>query len=164
MHGGFPVPRRPLMPEGYGLSDPQYEFSPLSWDWVVDRMTNARSYWVATTRRDGSPHVVPVWGVWFGGAFYFFTDRASMKSRNAERDPRAVVHLESGDEVVVLEGCLEPTTEPGIVFPVAAAYKTKYDIDVAPGDDGPVMYRLAHRKVLAWNERDFPTTATRWTF
>ena len=164
MDGGFPVPDRPRMPEGYGLSDPQYQFTPLSWDWIVDRMTNARSYWVATIRRDGSPHVVPVWGVWVEGAFYFFTDRASLKSHNVERDPSAVVHLESGDEVVVLEGRLEPTTEPGTAGTVAAAYRTKYDIDVAPSGDGPVMYRLAHRKVLAWNEGDFPTTATRWTF
>ena len=159
-----PVPGRPSMPGGYGLADPQYEFTPLSWDWVADRMSKARSYWVATSRRDGSPHVIPVWGVWVEDAFYFFTDRASLKSRNVERDPRAVVHLESGDEVVVLEGRLDSTTEPGVFGPVAAAYKLKYDVDVAPSEDGTVMYQLTHEKVLAWDEGDFPGTATRWAF
>lgn len=160
----FPVPDRPSMPEGYGLDNPQHEFTPLSWSWVVDRMSKARSYWVATNRRGGTPHVVPVWGVWVEGGFCFFTDRASLKSRNVERDPRAVVHLESGDKVVVMEGRLDSTTEPVIVNQVACAYKVKYGIDVVPGDCGPVMYRLTHGKVLAWDEGDFPRTATRWTF
>ena len=98
------IPDRPQMPAGYGVGDPQYGFEPVQWTWVVERMADARSYWVATTRADGGPHVSPVWGVWRDGAFHFFTDPASLKARNIRRDPRAVVHLESGDEVVIMEG------------------------------------------------------------
>ena len=162
--GMLPAPDRPSMPESYGLRDPRHEATPLSWDWVVDRMSRARSYWLVTSRRDGAPHVVPVWGLWFEGGFCFFTDGASLKSRNARRDPRAAVHLESGDEVVVLEGRLDPATDPGTLGRVARAYEVKYGVDVAAGGDGPAMYRLTHTKVLAWDEADFPRTATRWRF
>ncbi|MCE2404431.1 MAG: pyridoxamine 5'-phosphate oxidase family protein [Dehalococcoidia bacterium] len=152
------------MPESYGVRDPRREATPLPWDWVVDRMSRARSYWVATSRRDGAPHVVPVWGLWFEGGFCFFTDGTSQKSRNVQRDPRAAVHLESGDEVVVLEGKLDPETDLGTVDRAARAYESKYEVDVAAGEDGPVMYRLTHSRVLAWDEGDFPRTATRWRF
>ena len=99
---------RPRMPASYGVGDPQYGFEPIQWSWVVEHVTGARNYWVATTRADGSPHVSPVWGVWYNDAFHFFTDRNSLKARAIRRDPRAVVHLESGDEVVIMEGALEP--------------------------------------------------------
>jgi hypothetical protein len=45
-----------------------------------------------------------VWGVWAEGAFYFGTNSSSVEGRNLARDPGAVIHLESGDEVVILRG------------------------------------------------------------
>ncbi len=153
------LPDRPQMPAGYGVGDPQYGFEPIQWTWVVERMTAARNYWIATTRADGSPHLSPVWGVWHGDAFHFFTDEDSLKARNIRRDPRAVVHLESGDEVVVMEGTLEPVSAaPGIV----SAYESKYGLSL--GDEPEGLYRLGLSKVLAWLESDFPKTATRWNF
>ena len=154
-----PTPDRPQMPDGYGVGDPQYGFEPIEWSWVVKRMSNARNYWVATTRADGSPHLSPVWGVWHDGAFHFFTDPDSLKARNIRRDPRASVHLESGDEVVVVEGALESAAAtPEII----SAYESKYGISLGEEPEG--LYRLDHVKVLAWLESDFPKTATRWLF
>ena len=111
------------MPESYGLGDPAHGFEPMTWEWVVGKMAGARSYWVATARSDGPPHVVPVWGVWVDERFWFFTDRGSFKARNAERDPRATVNLESGDEVVILEGTLVAVTETGVSQPVSAGVR-----------------------------------------
>ena len=103
MSGSWTVDR-PTMPASYGVGDAQYGFEPIEWSWVVERLTTARSYWVAATRADGRPHLSPVWAVWTDGALHFFTDPESLKARCLRRDPRAVVHLESGDEVVILEG------------------------------------------------------------
>ncbi|UQT57067.1 pyridoxamine 5'-phosphate oxidase family protein [Streptomyces durmitorensis] len=36
----------------------------LPWAWAAQRLTAARTYWIATTRPDGRPHTRPVWGVW----------------------------------------------------------------------------------------------------
>ena len=147
------------MPSGYGVGDPQYGFEPIQWSWVVERMTAARNYWISTTRADGSPHLSPVWGVWHRDGFHFFTDEDSLKARNIRRDPRAVVHLESGDEVVIMEGTLESVSAaPGIV----SAYENKYGLSL--GDEPEGLYRLELSKVLAWLESDFPKTATRWNF
>ena len=41
----LPNPDRPRMTPTYGVGDPQYGFEPIEWSWVVERMTEARSYW-----------------------------------------------------------------------------------------------------------------------
>ena len=148
---------RPMMPQGYGVGDPQYVFEPIEWSWVVNQMSEARNYWVATTRPSGFPHVVPVWGVWLNDRFHFFTDRDSLKARNICRDPRAVVHLESGDQVVILEG--ELVARPAAAE-IVSAYEAKYDMSL--GETLGDVYTLNASKVLVWTESDFPKTATRW--
>jgi Pyridoxamine 5'-phosphate oxidase len=67
---------------------------------------------------------MPVWGLWREGAVLFSTAPTSVKARNLERDPRLVVHLESGDDVVTLEGKAE---QVAIDDAVADAYEAKYD-------------------------------------
>ncbi len=59
------VPRadRPHMP-GYGLVDAGGGKGLLPWSWAVEFLSKGRNYWVATTRPDGRPHVMPVWGIW----------------------------------------------------------------------------------------------------
>ena len=147
------------MPAGYGVGDPQYGFEPIRWSWVVERLTSARNYWIATTRADGSPHLSPVWGVWYDNTFHFFTDEDSLKARNMRRDPRAVVHLESGDEVVIMEGTLQSIAATS---DLVSAYESKYGIPLGGEPEG--LYRLKLAKALAWLESDFPKTATRWLF
>jgi PPOX class probable F420-dependent enzyme len=91
------------------------------------RLREARNYWLTTTRADGRPHAMPVWGVWRDGALWFGTGLESVKGRNLARDPRAVVHLESGDDVVILEGAAH-RAESDAAY---AAYADKYGIDAS---------------------------------
>ena len=147
------------MPQGYGVGDPQYGFEPIEWSWLADQMSDSRNYWVATTRLDGRPHVVPLWGVWLNDRFHFFTDPDSLKGHNIRRDPRAMVHLESGDHVVILEG--ELVSHPATAE-IVSAYESKYGLSL--GEDPGDVYTLNGSKALAWTESDFPKTATRWQF
>ena len=148
---------RPQMPQDYGVGDPKYGFEPVEWSWVASQMSDARNYWVATTRSSGHPHVVPVWGVWLSDRFHFFTDRDSLKARNIRHNPSAAVHLESGDHVIILEG--ELVSHPAAAE-IVSAYEAKYGMSLGqtPGD----VYTLNVSKALAWIESDFPKTATRW--
>ena len=94
--------RRPDFEPGYGISTD--EEGMLDWSWADERLASSRNYWIVTAGADGEPAAAPVWGVWEDGAVYFGTNPNSRKGRNIARDPRIVVHLESGDEVVVLHG------------------------------------------------------------
>lgn len=154
-----PSASRPRFAPGYGIS--QEAEGRLDWDWAAERLFTARNYWICTAREDGSPHAAPVWGLWLDEAVVFATAPTSRKGRNLARDPRVAIHLESGDEVVILEGRVEPMQ---LDERVADAYEAKYDFrpDAAGGSDG--WYRLRPAVAYAWLERDYPNTATRFAF
>jgi general stress protein 26 len=146
---------------GYGI-ETQTD-SLLTWDWVTTRLDSARNYWIASTRPDGRPHSAPVWGVWLDGALYFGTNRSAVKARNLAARADVVVHLESGDEVVILEGKAVDASDTPLMPRINARYKAKYDFD--PGaEPSPEALTLCVRPqiVLAWLEHDFIKTATRW--
>ena len=107
---------------------------------------------------------MPVWGLWLDGAFYFGTGRRSRKARNLAANPEIVVHLESGDDVVILEGRAEEVNEASDKTRVGAAYAAKYNENVDGGSADSPLYTVRPRTAQSWRERDFPTSATRWTF
>lgn len=136
----------------------------LTWEWAEGQMTAARNYWVCTTRADGRPHAMPVWGLWFEGELVFSTDPKSVKGRNLARDPRIAVHLESGDECMVLEGVAERFSDHEALVRFADAYEAKYAFRPDPASEAHGVYVVRPNVALAWLEQDFLKTATRWRF
>jgi PPOX class probable F420-dependent enzyme len=150
------------MPQGYGITtDPA---TAPSWEAIVDKIARSRNYWIGSTRPDGRPHVMPVWGVWVDGALHFSTDPASRKGRNLSRQPEVVVNLESGDDVVILEGTVEKITDRAALTRFADAYDAKYEFRPDPDDPGSFAYAVRPRVAHTWLEKDFPKTALRWRF
>jgi nitroimidazol reductase NimA-like FMN-containing flavoprotein (pyridoxamine 5'-phosphate oxidase superfamily) len=157
---------RPRLPRDYGV--PESNEGTLPWQHAVDRLTAAKNYWVGTTRPDGRPHASPIWGVWLDGAFYFDGSPETRRGRNLAENPSIVVHLESGDEVVILEGEAHAAGRPerALAERVAAAYRAKYERHgYAPQpeqwDEGG-LYVMRPRTAFAWTT--FPTDMTRWRF
>lgn len=92
----------------------------------------ARTAAVATTRADGSPHVVPVWFIVDGDALVFTCAGASVKARNLARDPRIAMSVD--DEA----------------FPYAfATVSGRAEIVERPDDFLAWTTRIAHRYVGA---------------
>ena len=157
-----PIPTAPRMPAGYGVPTDASGADLIPWCWAVERLRAARNYWVCTTRPDGRPHAAPVWGLWLEDAFWFSTNLRSQKGRNMARQPWIVVHLESGDETVILEGQVEEARDRDARVRFADAYEPKYDFRPDPDDEG--VYVLRPRVAHTWRESDFPRSATRWVF
>ena len=67
-------------------------------------LTAARNYWVCTIRPDGRPHAKPVWGVWLEDELLFSAHPETITARNLKANPALVAHLESGDQVAIVEG------------------------------------------------------------
>jgi len=125
----------------------------LSWRWAEERLEAAHNYWVATS----GPHASPVWGLWRDGSFVFSCSQGSRKARALARDPNIVVHLESGDDVVIVEGVAEPI-EP------AADLLEEYGSKYGPfGTDG-AWFAVRPDRALAWQESTFPKSTTRFDF
>lgn len=155
------------MPPGYGVEQADRL---LDWNEVGDRLRESRFYWLATTRADGRPHVVPRWGVWLDGHFWYDGSPETVHVRNLEQNDHAVLHLERGDEVTILEGRStrsDPITGE-LGERLATEYARKYSPDYTPtpeawsDDIAGGLRRIEPVKVLAWSE--FPATVTRFTF
>jgi hypothetical protein len=160
-------PRRRRPPfKGYGV--PETEDGMLTWDWAVERLERARNYWVATTRPDGRPHAMPVWGIWladaFDGAFFFGSGRNSAKTRNLAANPAIVVHLESGDETVILEGLAEPVPAGELERRVDEAYGTKYDFTPDSSGEADPWFVVRPVRAYVWTESGYPGSATQFDF
>jgi Pyridoxamine 5'-phosphate oxidase len=134
----------------------------LPWARVVEWLESARNYWVCTTRPDGRPHAKPVWGLWMDGALLFSTDPSSVTGRNLAAGSALVAHLESGDEVAILEGEVEHPRDADLLERFADAYEAKYGIRVDVSNSATPIVALRPTKVLSWEEADYPETATRW--
>lgn len=157
-----PRGERPRFSPGYGVDRSRTD-AMIDWGHVVSRLTSSRNYWLATAGAGGRPHVAPVWGVWYDNTFYFSTDPNSRKGRDISDEPETVVHLESGDDVVILEGRTERLLDRETIAQMSALYAVKYD-GIKPEPDNPAhgVYRLRPHTIFAWVEKDFPGTATRW--
>ena len=154
---------RPYMP-GYGIRPAEEGAGLFSWSHISRQMALARNYWVSTVGPDGRPHAVPVWGIWLDGGFIFSAGHKSRKAHNLAANPAIVVHLESGDDVIILEGTVEEVVDPELGRRYADAYEAKYQWRPDPVDPASVTYWLHLKMAFAWLEKDFPGTAPRWVF
>ncbi len=107
---------------------------------------------------------MPVWGVWLDEAFVFSTDPNSRKGRNIAANPEIVVHVESGDEVAILEGRAERLTRGVLLGRFVDSYAAKYGYRIELGEQAMGVYEIRPRVAFSWREADFPSSAARWTF
>ena len=150
-------------------SEPDAE--PLAWSWVDDQLTFAGTYWFCTTidpdpNGMNYPHPRPVWGVWLDQILHLSLGSPTLR-RHIGRHPGVTVHLDSGVDVVMLEGIAlgssDLTTERAI-----AAYDAKYDWSYDVDQHG-LFTRVEPDFVLAWRAagpagRDGFREAGRWRF
>lgn len=145
---------RPHMP-GYGV--PTSAKGMLEWSHVDTRLERARHYWVATTDADGRPHSVPVDGVWLESSLYFGGGDTRWM-RNLRANPRVAIHLESGDDVVIVEGAVAFVDGPdALLEKLATASKAKYGFAYL----GP-CWSLTPQVAFAWT--NLTKDPTRWVF
>ena len=111
---------------------------------------------------------MPVWGVWRDGSLWFDTAQNSQKGRNMAAQPYVVAHLESADDVAILEGEVEIVRDPAVADPVLAEYADKFAMDAQDAgfdlasETGGALYRLKPKVVHAWLEGAFEQTQSRW--
>jgi hypothetical protein len=60
----------------------------------------------ATNGHDGFPHLMPLWYVVRDGRLWGWTYAKAQKARNLERDPRATLQVETGEEYQDLRGLM----------------------------------------------------------
>lgn len=137
----------------------------LPWSYALTQLEAARNYWLATTRPNGRPHVTPLWGVWVANAWYGDGAPTTQWSRNLATNPQATLHLESGEEVVIVEGAVEnimSMTDADLAARIVAAWDAKYG-RLQPDPVGNGIVCLRPRTVRAWSSSSLQD-GTRWHF
>lgn len=168
MNATEPRRQRPTFPDGYGL--PETDEGMLDWAAIEARLVASKHYWLATVRPDGRPHVVPRWGIWLDGRFYYDGSPSTRHARNAEANPACTLTLEDGANAVILEGRSDATRADagGLGARLAAAFAKYHDDGYSPeadawaGEQGGGLRVITPRTILAWTK--FPTDATRFVF
>jgi hypothetical protein len=152
------APKRRSEPEASRPTVPGYHFSAkkkglLPWKWAARRLEKSRQYWIATTRPDGAPHLMIIWGLWFQNSFWF----------NLTANPKCVVGTDDAAKAVILEGAVELIDPKGADYKTfAKAYEKKYKWDVR--EMAQPVYRFLPSAGFGLFEKKFEQTATRWTF
>ena len=162
-----PTVDRPQMPKGYGVPTDDKELLP--WSHARDQLARAMTYWLGTTRPDGRPHAMPIWGAVVDDIVYFEGSPETRRGRNLAANPAIVVHIENGPEVVILEGTVETITnvDPALAERLVEAFAAKYEAsfnyrpDPAQWERGG-LYAVRPSVAFAWNS--FPATTTRYRF
>ena len=91
--------------------------------------TGTRTGKLATTRRDGRPHVAPVWFVVDGPDLYFMTGATTVKGRSLQRDRRVALSVDLEQPpyaFVMVEGTVTIERDPEAMLAHSIAIAHRY--------------------------------------
>jgi hypothetical protein len=98
-----------------------------------------------------------------------YSERSTVKARNLAADPRVVVHLESGEDVLIVRAVAEdlgpPATVPSVVTALAAKYTRPQDQQYLPDHDPDfdVVWAIRPQSAMAWQLDDYAGSQRRWS-
>ena len=146
---------------------------------ALARLSEAGTYWFATVRPDGRPHVRPVLGVWADGQMCTTSTPSAHKARNLATNDNCAFSTSTDGIDFIVEGTAAKVTNGDFLERIATAYRTKYEwpVTVVDGDfDAPYgapsagpppyePYAITPTTVygLGTDER-FAPSSTRWRF
>ena len=161
------IPRvsRPYMP-GYGIAGADQGSGLLDWSWAAQRLTEARSYWVATVWPTGRPHLMPVWAMWDDSTLWFSSAVGSRKTKNLRADPNCVITTEASDPVII-EGQATMVTGPARLQRVIDLMNAKYATHIEVSFLDPAVnatFGVRPHRVFGMQDADFTGSPTRWIF
>jgi general stress protein 26 len=102
-----------------------YGDAPIPWSRALDQLQDdsaKKSYWLATVRPDGRPHVAAVGALWLDGTFYFTSGEGTRKSRNLDTNPKCVISVSLPDLDLVVEGTAIRVTDGATLQRLAERY------------------------------------------
>lgn len=117
---------------------------------------------LATVRKDGRPHVVPIWYHLDGGDLVFTTGEETVKARNMKRDSRICISVDDQTppySFVMIEGTVSFSDDPEELLKWATRIGGRYmgeDQAEAYGrrnaSEGEILVRVRPEKILAYKD------------
>ena len=117
---------------------------------------------IATVRRDGSPHIVPVWFRWDTGAVTIWTTETRTWVRNVLRDPRVAFSVQTFEEpypAVMMRGSATAATAndaatAGEIRAITRRYIVPEDVEgyIARWPDLHTIVTIAPAHIVSWSD------------
>jgi hypothetical protein len=102
-----------------------YGHEPIPWSRALEHLdagAGGATYWLATTRPDGRPHIAAVGALWVDGKVYFTSSDAARKGRNLSANPQCAVSVSLPDLDLVIEGTAIKVTDEATLKRLAERY------------------------------------------
>src|SRR5438046_10592208 len=91
-----------------------YGSAPIPWERALEQLKAVstetqdeghphKTYWLATVRPDGRPHLAGVGALWVDGKFYFTSGAGTRRSRNLAKNPKCAIWVPLRYRVVVVD-------------------------------------------------------------
>jgi len=158
----------------------RYGDAELPWDRARAAMSGLATpdvtYFLGTSRRDGTPHAAGIGAQWMDGDLYFTSNKTARKARDLADNPSCTMSVRLPGIDVVMDGTAELVSDPVMLERVAASYReggwpaqVEDDALTAPfsaPSAGPPpwhMYRFTFHQVVGVATEE-PYGATRWRF
>src|SRR4051794_29940407 len=98
------------------------EATTLPWADALASWAAGGTYWLATVRPDGRPHVVPIGPAWLDGALYFTTGQGTRKEQNLAHNAHCALSLGGKGFDLVVEGTAAKVRDDATLQRLAAFY------------------------------------------
>ena len=101
-----------------------YGSAPIPWSRALKHLEagTAGSYWLATTKPEGRPHVAAVGALWVDGKIYFTSSAKARKGRNLAANPNCVLSVTLKGLDLVVEGRAVRITDRPTLLRLAQRY------------------------------------------
>ena len=115
----------------------RYGAPPIPWTKVRERLEQGLSqspgsggpdrhtYWLATVRPDGRPHVMPLGVLWVDGVLYFNAGATTRKAQNLAHNPHCVLTVATHDFDLIVEGTAVRVTDQATAERIAEMYRSQ---------------------------------------
>jgi general stress protein 26 len=104
-----------------------YGLAPVPWSRALEALESDErekndTWFLATTRPDGRPHVAGVGAVWDNGKVYVVSGEGTRKSQNLAQNPSCSVGISKPGIDLVIEGMAERVTDDATLHRLAMRY------------------------------------------
>jgi len=155
-----------------------YGAKPIPWSRVLRQLgSNPQgTFWLATTRPGGRPHVAGVGALWVDGKIYFVSGTRTRKSRNLAANPECAFSVSLTGIDLVLEGRAIRVTDRPTLLRLARRYAAQGWPASVSGEAFTAAYSAPSAGPPPWNlyvvrpstafgvASSDPPGATRWRF
>jgi general stress protein 26 len=126
--------------------------NPARWRALEARLGRQKEIWVATVRRDGRPHLTPLWFVWLEDKIWISTGTATQKFTNMRGNQSVALALPDPLNVAIIEGEAHVAARSDI-DKLADYFFNKYEWDFRYDDSAKwQLIEITPLKILAWGD------------